>query len=199
MKGENMGKISHSAAIKFLIFGVMVVFFSLFISSNFFGVGIDPGLKARFFSEAPLAWKEYAEFTKGLEGTIDCKVTKNDNIIDRTLSTAIQNKYGKLVSVKALFPSPDKPARPEELYAINPDYSFALRNSIDRKSWALMEMKDNEDKTFRFASNIDTAFKNMGCLVRLHTTPLEAVIREPSFELVGISPILINGKNLVQV
>jgi hypothetical protein len=146
-------------------------------------------LRQRFLEQAPPYWEEYARrasrlqgsFSSTLVGTLsDYKLASSWEFKINDRCRLMQTSWERSISGKA-----DEPSI--ELFAANPNYSFALRRRSSSSPWALWQIQKSEKaQAGKLAAQFELEIAAARTFpVRIQQELLADLVRKPEFRVLG--------------
>jgi hypothetical protein len=160
-------------------------------------------LRERFFHDAPLQWKEYAEKAKQLQGKFSFEAAyPTVNVEARNVYDLKRSGRNKLIIVSMERTVKGKKQDEDfRLFGINPDYAFELRRVTSVSPWVLAKLMDlrKGQVAAPFQGIFEEYEGGTADLVRLFNEPLEEIVRKPEFRVLHCRAGAGTGDGLVEV
>lgn len=155
-------------------------------------------LKQHFLKEAPAGWEAYRVFVDRLQGTIETRYTKDEQLRAHARCEIKQNADSRLWMTQRL---PDSPPPKGEVMAVNPNYAFMINRSNDKNSWVLINVSRKKTKNNRVPEDakIRAEMTPLYAFVRLQGIEIQEVVRQPTFQILHVESVQRGNLGLLQV
>jgi hypothetical protein len=153
-------------------------------------------LRSQFLKEAPPAWKGYRALAEQLQGTVSTKVERKGKVTFDMKNEYKQNPRCRMIVSHLL----NSEKREEAAFAVNPQYSFALKRTPSGVPWVMQSLRLQVDGLdTRVAIEIPDSKKLLATLTHPYLRDLADLVDQPSFKVLRAAPVQSRGMNLVQI
>jgi hypothetical protein len=169
-------------------------------------------IEEQLYQAAAKSWAEYGDLVRSLQGKYSLEVKVIDLAPKQRLVTSSRTTYllrasGEATSLEAIRERSEDGAiftqGPREVFAINPEYSFALlrKSAATDSPWVVTHMSGgtNSDTPFPREEYVRAFNNSRLAMIRLRGRPLSDFIDKGQFGQVRCRPLPQDGDALVEV
>jgi hypothetical protein len=157
--------------------------------------GESATLKERFLNDAPREWEAYHAYIAPVEGVVTSTVSESGKMTtDNRLEFKANPRCRSCLIQPALLDYPRG-----ELRAYNPRYAFTLTRRNQESAWAIKSLDQLQGDTLPDAIAKAMDFTQPRVLIRAFSEDLLELVHQPTFRLVGITPVQLDDQELARV